>query len=194
MIPAPAIKAELRRALRARRRAFVAALAQGGGLEPALAALGRRVMARLGAARAIAAYWPTGAEVDTRPLLAMIAARGCLIGLPRIDAAGRAMRFLRWRPGDALEPGAHGLLQPRADSGEVIPELILTPMLGFDRRLTRLGQGAGYYDRLFAALPAARRIGLAWSAQEVEEVPADPWDMPLHGVATEGEWIATETP
>jgi 5-formyltetrahydrofolate cyclo-ligase len=55
--------------------------------------------------------------------------------------------------------------------------------------MRRLGQGAGFYDRAFARLPAARRIGLAWSAQEADALPADPWDVPLHAVATEKEWI-----
>ena len=51
-----------------------------------------------------------------------------------------------------------------------------------------------YYDRAFAALPGARRIGYAWSVQEVQLVPLDPWDVPLHAVATEREWIAIEGP
>lgn len=187
-------KDELRKRLRVRRRAFVAALEQDGRLESALAALGERVIPRLGEAQAIAAYWPAGAEVDPRAIVAAADAQGRTIGLPRIEAAGGAMRFLRWRPGDRLEVGAHGLLQPCADAEEIMPDLVLTPLLGFDRRLMRLGQGAGYYDRLFADLPGVRRIGLAWSVQEVEEAPADPWDVALHGVATEREWIATETP
>jgi 5-formyltetrahydrofolate cyclo-ligase len=187
-------KDELRKRLRARRRAFVAALAAKGRLEPALVELTERIVAQLGEARSVAAYWPAGAEVDTRAILAAAAAQGRATALPHIESPGSPLRFLRWRPGDRLETGAHALLQPRADAGEIIPDLILTPLLGFDRRLMRLGQGAGYYDRLFARLPAVRRIGLAWSAQEVEEAPADPWDIALHGVATEREWIGAETP
>ena len=58
--------------------------------------------------------------------------------------------------------------------------------------MRRLGQGAGFYDRAFARLPAALRIGLAWSVQEVDILPADPWDAPLHAVVTEKEWIEPE--
>ena len=86
-------------------------------------------------------------------------------------------------------PGAFGLLQPRSDAEEVSPDLILAPLVGFDRALRRIGQGAGFYDRAFARLPDARRIGLAWSVQEVDALPTDPWDVPLHAVATEREWI-----
>lgn len=186
-------KHDLRKLLRARRRTFVASLGREGRLEEALLALAERIVGRLGEARSIAAYWPAGAEVDTRAILAAAHAQGRSTGLPRIEEPGGEMRFLRWQPGDPLEAGAHGLLQPGTDAEPISPDLILTPLVGFDRRLMRLGQGAGYYDRLFARLPGIRRIGLAWSVQEVEEAPADPWDVALHGLATELEWIESET-
>ena len=53
----------------------------------------------------------------------------------------------------------------------------------------RLGQGGGYYDRSFARHETALRIGLAWSVQQVEHVPVDPWDLPLHAVLTETSLI-----
>lgn len=197
--PAMTKKEEFRRQLRARRRQFVSTLADEGRLQHALETLADRVIEHLGDARSIAAYWPSGAEVDTAPLLRTIHALGRatgppLIGLPHIESPGGEMRFLRWCPGDPLEAGAHGLRQPRADADPIIPDLVLTPLVGFDRRLMRLGQGAGYYDRLFALHPSVRRIGLAWSVQEVEEAPADPWDIALHGLATEREWIESEKP
>ena len=58
-----------------------------------------------------------------------------------------------------------------------------------DRRGNRLGQGAGQYDRAFAAHPAAWRIGVAWSVQQVDALAPDPWDVPLHAIVTESEWI-----
>jgi 5-formyltetrahydrofolate cyclo-ligase len=72
----------------------------------------------------------------------------------------------------------------------VAPDLILTPLVAFDRSLARLGQGAGHYDRAFARYPLARRIGVAFSVQEVERLPTDAWDVPLHAIVTEREWIA----
>ena len=59
------------------------------------------------------------------------------------------------------------------------PDVIVAPLIAFDRAMNRLGQGGGYYDRAFARFPDALRIGLAWSAQELDDVPADPWDLPL---------------
>ncbi|WP_380875046.1 hypothetical protein ACFB49_02980 [Sphingomonas sp. DBB INV C78] len=187
------MKAELRRTLRVRRRAFVAELAASGRLETAAQAMADRVIAELRGARAIAGYWPAGSEADSRPALVAADAIGWTVALPRVHEADRTISFHRWQPGDALIPGAHGLLEPFPDAPIVAPDLILTPLIGFDRRLMRLGQGAGYYDRLFARYPDVRRIGLAWSVQEVEEAPADPWDVPLHGLATEREWIEAET-
>ena len=83
-----------------------------------------------------------------------------------------------------------GLRQPAVTSAECAPDLIVTPLLGFDRRGGRIGYGAGHYDRAFQRFPGARRIGFAWSVQQVDAVPLDPWDVPLHAVVTEREFIA----
>lgn len=186
-------KPDMRRQLRARRRAFVAALTARNSLDAMTQAITDRIVRQFGDARAIAAYWPIGSEADPRPALLAAHAQGRTLALPRITTPDSPMTFHRWHPGDALIAAGHGLLQPSADTDLIEPDLILTPLIGFDRRLMRLGQGAGYYDRLFARSPDIRRIGLAWSAQEVEEAPADAWDVPLHGLATETEWIEPET-
>jgi 5-formyltetrahydrofolate cyclo-ligase len=65
----------------------------------------------------------------------------------------------------------------------------MSPLVGFDRSGNRLGQGGGFYDRAFAAFPSARRIGIAWSVQEVDMLPVDSWDEQLHSVITEHERI-----
>jgi 5-formyltetrahydrofolate cyclo-ligase len=182
-------KAELRLLLRERRSRHVALLRGQGLLEAANAALTTRVIARLGEARVVSAYLSDGEEADPLPILAAAAARGITTALPRVTRRDAPMRFHRWAPGDPLLAGPLRLRQPPPDSAEVEPDLILTPLVGFDRTLARLGQGAAFYDRAFAAHPGARRIGIAWSAQEAELIPTDPWDMPLHAVATELEWI-----
>ena len=75
---------------------------------------------------------------------------------------------------------------------EVIPDLLLVPLLAFDRRGHRLGYGGGFYDRTIAALPGVRTIGCAYAALEVREVPAGPTDVALDAIATEDEFIAVE--
>jgi 5-formyltetrahydrofolate cyclo-ligase len=110
--------------------------------------------------------------------------RGHKLALPTLlDRA--TMRFLAWQPGDPLERGPMRLRQPVSTAPERAPDLIVTPLLGFDRQGGRIGYGAGHYDRAFQRYAGAHRIGLAWAMQEVETVPHDPWDVPLHAIVTE---------
>lgn len=185
-------KSELRLMLRARRRAFVTGLASGADRRELELAMSRQVLARLGSATTLAAYLSNGGEVDPLPALEAAGQQGLLTALPHISDRETPMRFLRWNPGDPFVDGPFGLRQPLDGAPELFPDLILTPLVGFDRGMRRLGQGAAFYDRAFASLPEARRIGLAWSVQEVDRLPADPWDVPLHAVATEKEWIEAD--
>jgi len=137
----------------------------------------------------VATYSPVGGEAD--PALFNIAVLATLgeLALPHVVDRATPLRFLHWSRNARLVRGPFGLSQPDGDMAEVTPDIILTPLVGFDRRGNRLGQGAGHYDRAFAAHPAAIRIGIAYSVQEVDTLPADPWDVPLHHIATEKEWI-----
>ena len=185
-------KAALRAALRARRDAFVAEHAEALALAFRVAPAPLR--AWLEAAECVAAYRPLGSEADPSALLDYAVGRGCVTALPHVDGRPAVpMRFLAWAPGDPLATGPFGLEQPPLDAATAVePDLILAPLVGFDRRLHRIGQGAGHYDRAFARWPEARRVGIAWSAQEVELVPDDPWDLPLDAVLTEREWIVRD--
>ena len=137
----------------------------------------------------VASYVPVGGEADPAPFEVAARAAGCVLALPHVVDRATPLRFLRFDEGAMLEAGPFGLRQP-ADSGtEIVPDIVLTPLVAFDRQLNRIGQGAGHYDRAFAAYPSAIRIGVAWSVQQVERIAADPWDAPLHAIATEKEWI-----
>lgn len=151
--------------------------------------LAETVMAELHGARTVAVYLPIGSEIDTLPLIDRLVSRGLGIALPHVKGRRDTMRFLSWAPGDPLPEGPMGLRQPDADAPQVSPDLILTPLLAFDAALNRLGYGAGHYDRAFAANMAARRVGVAWASQRVDDLPIDSWDVPLHAVATETHWI-----
>ncbi len=143
----------------------------------------------IGEAQSVSLYLPIGSEADTLPLIDRLAARGVTLAMPHVTSRTSDMRFLAWQPGDALFGGPMGLRQPAADAPQVAPDAIVTPLLAFDEALNRLGYGAGHYDRAFARFSGARRIGLAWAGQQVDRVAVDPWDVPLHGVATEDGWI-----
>lgn len=137
----------------------------------------------------VSGYWPLTGELDPRVAMARLGSRGHPLGLPRLDGSGQPLRFLAWRDGDVLDAGAFGLMEPQATQPELLPDLVLVPLLAFDRQGGRLGYGKGYYDRTLTKLRAGPRppiaIGLAFADQEVEEVPTGPYDVALDAVVTE---------
>jgi 5-formyltetrahydrofolate cyclo-ligase len=142
----------------------------------------------LPAGAVVSGFWPMGREIDVRPLLLALAGRGHAIALPRTPARGLPLSFHRWRPGDLLEPGRMGILQPPPTTEELAPDVLLVPLVAFDAGMRRLGHGAGYYDRTLAALRARKpvlAIGIAFAAQQVDRVPVGPHDGLLDAVATE---------
>jgi 5-formyltetrahydrofolate cyclo-ligase len=137
----------------------------------------------------VASYRPIGSEIDPAAIEAVVAAAGGTIVFPRVEGVG-AMRFLHPQGHADWEEGPYGIVQPRSHCPERAPDVVMAPLLAFDRSGNRLGQGGGYYDRALAALPAAFKLGIAWSVQELEAVPAGPHDVPLDAAITELEWIA----
>lgn len=184
------IKAQLRADLRARRDAMFDALDPAGRMF-AFRTPPTPLRMLIDGATCVALYVAVGSEADPAGLLAYAAKAGKTVALPHVERRSVPMRFLAWEAGAPLIKGQLGLMQPdRTTAPEVEPDLFLAPLLGFDRRLHRIGQGAAHYDRAFARYPDALRVGIAWSVQEVDFVPDDPWDVPLHAVLTEKEWIA----
>jgi 5-formyltetrahydrofolate cyclo-ligase len=142
------------------------------------------------AGKTLAAYIPVGSEADPRGLLAIAHAAGCKTALPFVTSRASPMQFLCWSPGDPLHQGPFGLMQPESTAEACEPDVVLTPLVAFDRALMRLGQGAGHYDRALSLLDSAFVVGIAWSSQEAPSLPADPWDIPLNAVLTEKAWIS----
>ncbi|MEO5375754.1 MAG: 5-formyltetrahydrofolate cyclo-ligase [Alphaproteobacteria bacterium] len=138
----------------------------------------------------VAGYWPMGDEVDVRPLLLRLHGRGCVVALPVVTGAGRPLVFRVWRPGMRLEAGSHGTRHPGPRAARVVPDVVLVPLLAFDRMGGRLGYGAGYYDRTLARLRTLRReavsaVGVAYAGQRVTRVPMGRFDQPLDRIVTE---------
>ena len=175
-------KSLLRSDLRARRTAA----------GPATIAAPAVFRTRLSPGLTVASYVPIGSEADPSPLARAAVEAGCTIVLPHVVDRASPLRFLAWDTEAALSSGPFGLHQPADDAADHVPDIVLTPLLGFDRRGNRLGQGAGHYDRAFLVYPDAWRVGIALSVQEVDTMAADPWDVPLHAIATELEWIMPE--
>jgi 5-formyltetrahydrofolate cyclo-ligase len=144
--------------------------------------------ARLGATttiagRIIAGYMPLRSEMDPLPLMAVLEAAGARLALPRMH--GDTLVFHACAMTDPLEIGPFGIREPGAATPVVQPDVILTPLLAFDRHGGRLGYGKGFYDRAFAALPEARRIGIGFAMQDVVRVPCEAHDILLDLTLTE---------
>jgi len=136
----------------------------------------------------VSAYMPVRDELDPRPLLQALVARGMVAAMPCVVGVGTPLLFRQWNTGAALVPRTFGLWEPAADAPVVEPDLLLVPLLAFDRGGHRLGYGRGYYDRTLASLRAQRRIvavGLAFAAQAMLSLPAGDHDQRL-------DWIVTE--
>ena len=150
-------KLAMRARLRAERDRFAAA-SQRGIVAPAA------YVARLKPGMVVATYVPIGSEADPSQLAAAAAERGCMLALPHVVDRISPIRFLGWDSGEPLEQGPFGLRQPFACRPEVAPEVILAPLVGFDARLNRIGQGAAHYDRAFARYPDADSPGVLLSS------------------------------
>ncbi len=131
----------------------------------------------------VAGFWPLPGEIDLRPLLCALHARGHGIVLPETPPRGSPLSFRQWQPGCPMVPGRFGTVRPEGPLA--IPSVIFVPLLAFDRAGHRLGYGGGYYDRTLAAHPGAVPVGVAFAAQEVERVPVEPHDQTLDRVATD---------
>ena len=131
----------------------------------------------------VSGFWPIGKEIDIRPLLLALHERGHPIALPVTPKRGNPLTFRLWRPSDVLEPERFGTFRPIGEPA--VPDVLLVPLLAFDRRGHRLGYGAGYYDRTLGGLPGHYALGVAYAAQQVPEVPAGPSDVALEAIATD---------
>ena len=136
----------------------------------------------------VAGYSPIRSEIDPVPLMRKLAVPGVQLALPVIMSGDQPLKFRAWSPGDRLQRGRLGILEPSAEAKEVIPDILLVPLAAFDRVGHRIGYGAGHYDRTLEQLrklKAITAVGIAAAVQEVEAVPALSHDAALDYVLTE---------
>jgi 5-formyltetrahydrofolate cyclo-ligase len=187
---------ELKRQIRRKARE------SAGTLTGQSAALSREVQGVIAAwdawrqARTILAFLPLpppALEVDLSELLRTAIASGRRVCLPRVDWASGTMQPAIVPTIDDLSSTRHSVRQPAKDK-PAVPldeiDLVLVPGLSFDLNGNRLGRGAGFYDRFLAPLVAGgpggpRTCGVCFEAQLVDRIPTDPWDVPMHAIATE---------
>jgi 5-formyltetrahydrofolate cyclo-ligase len=143
----------------------------------------------------ISAFRPIQGEPDLTPLLETVASRGGRCALPVVVGAGKPLVFRVWAPGDPLEPGVWGIPVPPADVPLVIPEVIIAPVVGFDRAGYRLGYGGGYFDRTLAALgPGVRFLGAGFFRSALPTIHPQLHDVPMEAVVTEAGLFRPSNP
>ncbi|UTA48433.1 5-formyltetrahydrofolate cyclo-ligase [Simiduia sp. 21SJ11W-1] len=190
----PQTRSDIRRLLRARRRALSSVEQQRAAVQLATHLAGHLWFKQ---AQHIAFYLPNDGEIDPTPLMQLALAQAKRCYLPVVTGRG-LLQFKRYLPGQRLKRNRYGIAEPRPGA-PVRPawliDLTLLPLVGYNHQGHRLGMGGGYYDRTFGntGLPRAigRRLGLAHSCQLWPALTAEHWDIPLHAIATEHQTIIT---
>jgi len=178
-----------KRALRARMKAWRAGLStkQMASAAEALAGHGLGFLPPLQPHTAVSAFAPLSDELRLWPLLRRLSGEGVRLALPVMQGKGKPLVFRTWTPGDAMDSGVWGIAEPKADKPVVEPDILLMPLLAFDRQGWRLGYGGGFYDRTLQGLRARKQViavGLGYDEQEVDAVPRLDYDQRLDWVLT----------
>jgi 5-formyltetrahydrofolate cyclo-ligase len=170
-------------------------------LRDALPAAERQAAAETIAARAfpvnvagliVSGFSPMKTEINPLPLLRKLKEAGASLALPCIASRGKPLIMRAWSFGAPLASGQWGIREPTPDAAEVFPDILIVPLVCFDRTGHRTGYGAGYYDMTIRGLRAKKKviaIGIAFGVQEIAKVPATTRDERLDLVLTERETI-----
>lgn len=138
-----------------------------------------------GAAGPISFYWPIRGEPDLRPLMRRLAREGVALALPVVIERSAPLHFRPWAPGDKLELGFWNIPVP-ATKQEIVPKLLLAPVVGFTADGYRLGYGGGYFDRTLARLgPGHAAIGIGFELGRLPTIHPQPHDIRMSRIVTE---------
>jgi 5-formyltetrahydrofolate cyclo-ligase len=181
-------KAALRREATARRDALPADVRQAA----AKAIVAQKFPLPIAPGAIVSGFMPMKTEINPLPLMRALAAAGASLALPVVEGRGKPLTMRAWQWGEELGSGVWGIREPKPDAARVDPDILLVPLLAFDRAGYRLGYGGGYYDLTIAGLRARKTttaVGIAFATQEVPRVPTTPRDARLDLVLTEREVI-----
>ena len=131
----------------------------------------------------VGGYWPIGSEFDIRPLLNKLLEKGFRCALPRITSEG--LMFHVWDTSMPLEKGVFHVLEPASTAPSIIPDVLLVPLLAFDKQGHRLGYGQGHFDKFLHQQHKVLTIGVGFRGQEVEKIPHQAHDFALDYILTE---------
>lgn len=134
----------------------------------------------------VAAYWRIRDELDCQPILVRLMDSNQPVVLPVVMGQDEPLDLRIWEQGASLYESGFGTLAPSDLAPRAEPDVVIMPLLGFDKTGTRLGYGGGYYDRTLAHMTKRPLlVGLAFAAQELEQIPREPHDVPLDAIVTE---------
>ncbi len=134
--------------------------------------------------RIVSLYWPFRGEPDLRPWMATVIERGGTIALPIVVEKAHPLIFRAYKPGDRLEKGVWNIPIP-AEGDPVLPDIVVAPLVGVDRRNYRLGYGGGFFDRTLAAMPRKPLvIGVGYEMQRIATIYPQTHDIPMDVVVT----------
>lgn len=174
------------------------ALARRDGLPPDIRAAAAQAIAErpfpcaVAAGAIVSGFMPLKSEINPMPLMRRLADAGAQLALPAVAGRGKPLTMRAFAFGEPLVAGVWGIREPGPDAREVFPDIVIVPLLAFDRAGRRLGYGAGYYDMTIAGLRARKpviAVGIAFAAQEIPRVPTTARDAALDLVLTEHEVI-----
>ncbi|MFZ2102093.1 MAG: 5-formyltetrahydrofolate cyclo-ligase [Oricola sp.] len=135
--------------------------------------------------RIVSFYWPFRGEPDLRPLMDVVLEQGGTCALPVVVEKARPLVFRSWRPGEPLEKGVWDIPVPK-EGTEVMPDVVLAPVVGFDEGCYRLGYGGGFFDRTLAAMATLPvRIGVGYECARIATIFPQPHDVPMDVVVTQ---------
>jgi 5-formyltetrahydrofolate cyclo-ligase len=145
---------------------------------------------KIGRGTIVSGFSPMGSEINPVPLMRKLADNGATLALPAIAGRSKPLIMRAWTFGDPMASGQWGIREPMSEAPEVDPDVLIVPLVAFDRVGNRIGYGAGYYDMTINALRAKKNItaiGIGFAAQEIPQVPATERDARLDLVLTERE-------
>ena len=190
---------EQKQALRARIKAWRAGCAAESQVRAgaAVAELGLQFLGADRAGATVAGFAPLPDEFRLWPLLRRLNGERVPLALPVMQGKGKPLLFRAWQPGEATAAGVWGIAEPTPDKPVVEPEILLVPLLAFDRKGWRLGYGGGFYDRTLRGLRAVKPIvavGIGYDEQCVDAVPHLDYDERLDWVLTPSGPIRVGSP
>ncbi len=142
-------------------------------------------------------YHPINNEIEPSEFIKYFEDRNIIMSMPVVDNKTKTLIFRKWSPKDQLKIGTFGILEPSYKKKIILPQIMIVPMLMFDRELSRLGYGGGFYDKSIIKLKKHFQkekkffitVGLAYSEQEIEKIPTEEHDVKLDYIVTEKELL-----